>query len=187
MTDSTEIATITAPLSVTPVRSKQEEDLIFLSKKLVSLLEDEKDHEVKDVYMIIDKMVKILGPSYSSIPQDLKKALGVAFASALAETSIPERASYTRTALSLLRGAIKLARGPKSQIDKVDSYIYLLEREIKTIEQHGEEAMLDELWKKTNRADDYLTLMVFNGYGEINQKGFSFERKESHRETAKKE
>lgn len=156
----------------------KEEELIIQAESLITLLKDEKQHGPKDIYIIINKIIKMLGPSYSSIPTDLKKTLGVAYATSLAENEIGAKAAYTRSALSLLRGAVKIAHGPQAQLNIIDSYIFSMEKEMKHIEECGEDAMLDKLWAKTNRANDYLTLMIFNGYGEINSKGFNFTRKE---------
>ena len=55
----------------------------------------------------------------------------------------------------------------------------LIPEEIKNVETGGEEARLDGLWLKTNRAIDYITLVIFrHGYAEINSKGFNFTKKE---------
>jgi len=155
-----------------------EQEMYTQAELLLTLLKDEKQHGVKDFYIIINKMIKILGPSYTHIPPDLKKGLGVAYASSLAETEIISKTAYTRSALSLLRAAVKIAHGPKSQLDTIDGYIKMLENEIKTCETCGDEATLDRLWTLTNRAGDYLSLLVFSGYGEIQERGFSFRRKE---------
>lgn len=155
------------------------QELLTQSESLVSLFKDGKQYEIKEVYSIINKIIKILGPSYNNIPSDLKKGLGVAYASSLAETEIISKTAYTRSALSLLRAAIKIAHGPKSQLDQVDNYIQILEKEIKVCETGGDEATLDNLWRYTNRVGDYLSLLVFSGYGEIQEKGFSFRRKET--------
>jgi hypothetical protein len=159
--------------------STTEQEIYTQAELLLSLLKDEKQHDVKDIYVIINKMTKILGPSYTHIPSDLKKGLGVAYASSLAETEIITKTAYTRSALSLLRAAVKIAHGPKSQLDAIDSYIQMLEKEIKICETSGDEATLDRLWTLTNRAGDYLSLLVFSGYGEIQNRGFSFTKKDS--------
>ena len=165
--------------------TKQEKELLKYARDLVDLLEDDKDHEVKEIYAIMGKISKILGPSSNLIPQDLKKGLGVAYACALSETDTPSKAAYTRSALSLLRSCISIAHGPKKQIINTDYYIGLIGEEIKNVETGGEEARLDGLWLKTNRAIDYITLLIFtNGYGEINSKGFSF-TKETPKDTQK--
>lgn len=157
----------------------KEQDLLIQAESLITLLKDERQYELRDAIIIINKMAKILGPTYNNIPSDLKKGLGVAYASSLAETEIISKTAYTRSALSLLRAAVKIARGPKSQLDMIDRYIQMLENEIKICETSGNEATLDGLWKLTNRAGDYLSLLVFSGYGEIQGKGFSFTRKET--------
>lgn len=157
----------------------KEQDLLIQAESLITLLKDERQYEIRDAYIIVNKMIKILGPTYNNIPSDLKKGLGVAYASSLAETEIISKTAYTRSALSLLRAAVKIAHGPKSQLDTIDGYIKMLENEIKTCETSGDEATLDRLWKLTNRAGDYLSLLVFSGYGEIQSKGFSFTRKDT--------
>jgi hypothetical protein len=162
-------------------QSKKEIELLKCAHELVALLESEKTKSVSDVYSIINKIIKIIGPSYANIPTDMKRGLGVAYASALGETEIGAKAAYTRSALSLLRGAVKIARGPKSQLNTIDNYIYTMEQEMKNIEEQGEEAMLDKLWAKTNRTIDYITLMSFNGYGELNSKGFNFTKDDKER------
>lgn len=161
--------------------SKEEEELLVLAKNLVALIEDEKSHEKNEFYTIINQITKILGPSYYSIPSDLKKALGVAYGSTLAETETAMKAAYTRSTLSLLRAAVKLARGPQKQIDEIDKYIKDLEKEVSICEQ-SEEPLLDELWKKTNRILDYISLLIFSGYGEIRGEGFKFTKKEEIKE-----
>ena len=165
-------------------KSKKEIELLKCAHELVELLESDKPKSIPNIYAIINKMIGIVGPSYSNIPSDMKKGLGVAYASSIGETEIGAKAAYTRSALSLLRGAVKIAHGPKSQLTTIDNYIYIMEQEMQTIEQQGEEAMLDKLWAKTNRTIDYLTLMIFNGYGELNSKGFNF-KKEDSKETLK--
>jgi hypothetical protein len=159
-------------------RSKKEIELLKCAHELVELLESDKTKSIPEVYTIINKMIRIIGPSYANIPADMKKGLGVAYASSIGETEIGAKAAYTRSALSLLRGAVKIAHGPQSQLSTIDNYIYIMEQEMQSIEQQGEEAMLDKLWSKTNRTLDYITLMIFNGYGELNSKGFSFKKED---------
>ena len=161
-------------------RSKKEEELIKYARDLVTLLEDDKQHSPNEIYIIIQKITKVLGPSINLIPTDLKKGLGVAYACALAETDTATKAAYTRSSLSLLRSCISISHGPREQIKNTDFYINIMGEEIKKVELAGDEAMLDGLWLKTNRAIDYITLQIFtNGYGEINSKGFNFTKSDT--------
>ncbi|MFA5715215.1 MAG: hypothetical protein WC998_05720 [Candidatus Paceibacterota bacterium] len=156
----------------------KEQELLTHAELLITLLKNEKQSDSREFNIIINKMAKILGPTYNNIPSDLKKGLGVAYASSLAETEIISKTAYTRSSLSLLRAAVKIAHGPTSQLEMIDKYIQMLEKEIKLCETSGDEATLDGLWKLTNRVGDYLSLLVFSGYGEIQGRGFSFTRRD---------
>ena len=165
---------------VPQTRSKKELELIENARELTRLLEDEKPHSVNEIYPIINKILKLLGPSTGLIPQDLKKGLGVAYACALAESDTATKAAYTRSALSLLRSCISISHGPVKQIVNTDFYIKMMGNEIQKVELARDEAMLDGLWLITYRAIDYITLQIFtNGYGEINSKGFNFTKSDT--------
>jgi len=156
----------------------QEDELLKNAKNMVDMLEDDKQHDPREVYIIINKIIKILGPSYSLIPVDMKKALGVAYATSIGEPEPVLKAGFTRSALGILRGTVVLAHGPKKQLNDIDAYIFAIDREMRRVDECGEDAMTATLWSLANRANDYLGLMIFNGYGEINSRGFNFTRKE---------
>lgn len=153
----------------------KKEELLQYAKNLVELLE-KKDEDIKEIYITINKISStMIGVCPSLIPSDLKKGLGVSYASAIAETDIWPKSSYTRTALSHLRTAILLARGSKKQLETTDYYIELIGNEMKKIERSEEEPKMDGLWLIVNRSLDFITLMIFtHKYGEINQKGSFF-------------
>jgi hypothetical protein len=155
---------------------KQREELLTYAKKLVELLENEQPEDIKNIYNTINKIASVaLGVCPSLIPSDLKRGLGVSYASAIAETDIGIKATYTRGALSHLRTAIILAHGSKKQLEATDYYIREIGAEIRKIEMSEEEPRTDGLWLVINRCIDYLTLMIFtHKYGEINQKGSFF-------------
>jgi hypothetical protein len=74
---------------------------------------------------------------------------------------------------------VVISRGPKEQRDHIDGYITDIEKEFVSCEHMGDEANLAELWKKINRAIDYMTFLLFNNsYGEIQSKGFQYTKKE---------
>jgi hypothetical protein len=155
---------------------RQREELLKLAKNLVLLLEGESENNTKDVYETINKISAVaIGICPSLIPADLKRGLGVSYATAMAETDIGVKATYTRGALSHLRTAIILAHGSKKQLDATDYYINQIGLEIRKMEMSEEEPRTDGLWLILNRSIDYLTLMIFtHKYGEINQKGSFF-------------
>jgi len=157
----------------------KEQDILKLAQDLVIMLEDTTPHPTIEAQMIINKMAKLLGPNTSAIPTDLKKIVGISYSSALVETEISSKLSYTRSSLALLRTAVVISRGPKEQRDKIDGYIVEIEKEFAECERMGDEANLAELWKKINRAIDYMTFLLFNNsYGEIQSKGFQYTKKE---------
>ena len=173
MTEENEVAI------VPQTRTKKELELIKNARELLTLLEDDKKHSANEIYFVLSKISKVLGPSINLIPTDMKKLLGVAYACAYTETEIDAKASYTRSALSALRAAILISHGPQKQINDTDYYIKIIGEEMKRIGVAGEEATLDNLWIITNRAIDYITLVIFrHGYAEINSKGFNFTKKE---------
>ena len=155
---------------------RQREELLKLAKNLVELLEKEPQEDSKNIYDVINKIASTaIGVCPALIPSDLKKGLGISYASAIAETDIGIKAKYTRGALSHLRTAIILAHGSKKQLEATDYYIKKIGAEIQKIETCEEEPKTDGLWLVINRCIDYLTLMIFtHKYGEINQKGSFF-------------
>ena len=154
----------------------KEEEIIKYAEELLALLKDEKEHSTIEVYLIVNKITGILGPEYALIPKDLKSSLGIAWAETIDEPNTYARAVRTRSTFSILRAAVKIAHGPKKQILQIDAYIKSIDDEIKKCEDQGEDAKLDELWKVTNNAIDYITLLAFNGYGQIKGDGFKFSR-----------
>jgi hypothetical protein len=159
-------------------RSPKEMELLKYAQELLKTVEGEGGYSNTKIFILINKIIKLVGPSFGNVPPDLRKALGVTYVTAAAETDIGAKSSYTRSALSLARAAVKIANGPKSQIDSIDNYIYKMEKEIAIVEEMGEEATFGTLWATTNRALDYVSMLAFSGYGELNSKGFSFSKKE---------
>jgi hypothetical protein len=157
----------------------KKQEILELAKELVTLLEDIDSHSISEIQIIVNKIVKLLGVNTNAIPSDLKKIIGISYSSALVETEISSKLSYTRSSLALLRSAVVISRGPTEQRDTIDAYIAEIEKEFANCERMGDEANFSELWKKINRSIDYMTFLLFNnGYGEIQSKGFQYTKKE---------
>lgn len=152
------------------------EEIIKYAEELIAAMKNEKECNVAEIYSIINKIALTIGPEFSLIPKDLKSSLGIAWAETIDEPNTYARAVRTRSTFSILRAAVKIAHGPKKQILQIDAYIKGIDDEIKKCEDQGEDAKLDELWKVTNNAIDYITLLAFNGYGQIKGDGFKFSR-----------
>lgn len=111
---------------------------------------------------ICDKMESniYIKPHYLFMQSELDSAISLIYLSSMAEVNIYGRSALARSLLSLLR-----ARANKfkdiDQIENIDLYIKQLNDEIKKLENLGDEATYDNLWKITNSILDYATEFVF--------------------------
>ena len=156
--------------------NEERQQILERTIKLLELLEKEDSKDI-DIKKAIENITKIFSPDYERIPIDLRKALGIAYGTALSESDLPTCAHYTRKTLAILRTAIKRARGPQRQIEDVEKLAQMIDSEISFCER-SETPVFDRLWKVTNQALGYISDRVFEGYGAFTSTGFGFTKQE---------
>lgn len=155
--------------------SDKETELLKLSEELVAIQKDGKEHSYREFFEILNKIKTTIDPNFMAIPTDLKKSIGMATVTAVASPDPESRVDIVRSGLSLLRTAIILAGGPEKRdnLKKILDHENAISAELKKIAPDPEAqrvTLYDIVWRATN----YLVLMSFSGYGEINSAGFNW-------------
>ena len=99
-------------------------------------------------------------PHYLFMQSELDSTISLIYFSSMAEVNIYGRSALARSLLSLLRVRANKFEDA-DQIENIDLYIKQLNDEIKKLENLGDEATYDNLWKITNSILDYATEFVF--------------------------
>lgn len=130
----------------------------------------EKAYENKDPAALKQALLKVnrcVGEDVDAIPLPQRRAIGILYVQAIAETNPNEKANSTEGVLNLVRGGMLLARYPNKTIAEVDTYI----KNIMTIRgniDRSEVQFMSTLYNESQRALVYLSPLIWgDGLGII--------------------
>jgi hypothetical protein len=158
------------------------EELLDLSKKLVEIQTDGKEHQAKEFFQIFGKIQRLIEPNLNKIPDDLKMSIGLAVVAAVSASSPEEQMQVIRGGMALLRTAVMLASGPSmaENLQKILSHEKAISDEMRKLEASEGEGDHVPIYDACWRATSYLTFMAYNGYGNVVPEGFRFSGKEAN-------
>ena len=154
----------------------KKDELTKYSEELVLLLKSEKEPTKSQIYIIINKMINILGADYSLIKQEYKKHLGAAWIESASEMTPYTKATATRNALGMLRGLVISAHGSRKQIESINKYIQEIDKGFEFLVTQDQDAAEIELLRRSQRACDFIYQLMISGYGEVKGEGFNYKR-----------